>query len=164
MNFVRTFSMVQFILLASIWTDVYSIVRFIVMANEMVEPLWQKKKDELLSGEWGGELHLLVSPSSRLFLPIASFFSLLPTLRAVKRLKRWRNSAVSLTVSFNKRNRKPFCLINETENRFVNRFVYHEMERNTKFRVFYIEILLTKWKIPFCSLREIENSFVNRFV
>jgi hypothetical protein len=72
------------------------------------------------------------------------------THRVVKRPKQWRNSAVSLTVSFNKRNRKQFRLINETENRFVNRFVYYEMERNTKFRVFYTEILLTKWKIPFC--------------
>jgi hypothetical protein len=36
--------------------------------------------------------------------------------------------------------RQPFHLINETENSFV----YHEMEQNTKFHVFYIEILLTK--------------------
>jgi hypothetical protein len=84
--------------------------------------------------------------------------------RAVKRLKRWRNSAVSLTVSFNKRNRKQFRLINETENHFVNRFVNYEMERNTKFRVFYTEILLTKWKIPFRFLHETEIRFVNRFV
>jgi hypothetical protein len=45
--------------------------------------------------------------------------------------------------------RQPFHLINETENSFVNRFVYHEMERNTEFHVFYTKILLTKWKIPF---------------